>query len=94
MGTRTRDARSLPHWASPMNRAQTSRGMRGRSSPQLLNQFLGENPVGVRDWKGLFVKNMYSAEETVAKLREAELMLGEGLRMSEVRNQLGVNEQA
>ena len=34
----------------------------------------------------------YRPEEIIAKLREAEVLLGQGLKVSEVINQLGIHE--
>jgi len=39
------------------------------------------------------VKKRHSAEQIVAKLREADVALGQGLRVPEVCKQLGISEQ-
>jgi len=39
------------------------------------------------------VKKRHSAEQIVAMLREADVMLGKGLRVPEVCKQLGISEQ-
>ena len=39
------------------------------------------------------MKKRQSAEQIVAKLREADVMLGKGLRVPEVCKQLGISEQ-
>ena len=39
------------------------------------------------------MKTRYSAEQIVAKLREADVSLGKGLRVPEVCKQLGISEQ-
>ena len=39
------------------------------------------------------MKKRHSAEQIVAKLREADVMLGKGLRVPEVCKQLGISEQ-
>jgi transposase-like protein len=39
------------------------------------------------------VKKRHSAEQIVAKLREADVILGQGLRVPEVCKQLGISEQ-
>ena len=39
------------------------------------------------------MKKPHSAEQIVAKLREADVQLGKGLRVPEVCKQLGVSEQ-
>jgi len=39
------------------------------------------------------VKKRHSAEQIVAKLREADVALGQGLRVPEVCRQLGISEQ-
>ncbi len=39
------------------------------------------------------MKKRHSAEQIVAKLREADVQLGKGLRVPEVCKQLGVSEQ-
>ena len=40
------------------------------------------------------MKKRHSAEQVVAKLREADIQLGKGLRVPEVCKQLGISEQA
>ncbi len=39
------------------------------------------------------MKKRHSAEQIVAKLREADVALGQGLRVPEVCKQLGISEQ-
>jgi putative transposase len=39
------------------------------------------------------MKKRHSAEQIVAKLREADVQLGKGLRVPEVCKQLGISEQ-
>ena len=39
------------------------------------------------------MKKRHSAEQVVAKLREADIQLGKGLRVPEVCKQLGISEQ-
>lgn len=39
------------------------------------------------------MKKRHSAEQIVAKLREADVMLGKGLRVPEACKQLGISEQ-
>ena len=39
------------------------------------------------------MKKRHSAEQVVAKLREADVQLGKGLRVPEVCKQLGISEQ-
>ena len=39
------------------------------------------------------MKKRHSAEQIVAKLRQADVELGKGLKVPEVRKQLGVSEQ-
>ena len=43
--------------------------------------------------KGFLVKKRHNAEQIVAKLRQADMELGKGLKVPEVCKQLGVSEQ-
>ena len=43
--------------------------------------------------KGLSMKKRHSAEQIVAKLREADVLMGQGLKVPEVCKQLSISEQ-
>ncbi len=43
--------------------------------------------------KGFLMKNRHKPEQIVAKLRQADVELGKGLKVPEVCKQLGISEQ-
>jgi len=47
----------------------------------------------LKDWKeGAMARRRYKAEEIIAKLREAEILLGQGMKVAEVVRELGIHE--
>lgn len=49
--------------------------------------------MGVFGWQAIMARKRHSAEQIISKLREAEVFLAQGMKVTEVSRQLGITEQ-